>query len=280
MTERRTNAWTIPGSEGLELLGDTHLPAGPPIAAAVIVHGYKGYKDYGMFPPLAECLARAGVVAHRFNLAHSGMTNAIETFERPDLFERDTWRFQSEDIRAVAHAVRAGDLAGQELPLFLIGHSRGGVACILAAGWFADDLALAGIVTINAPASCDSLPDAERDALLRDGFLPTISARTGQTLRVGRAWLQDQLDHPDLHDLLAQAKRVRRPALVIQGDADQTVDPASADRLGAALGARVLTVPAGNHVLNTPNPAAPDAAPSPQLATAQTAIVEFVVANL
>ena len=280
MTDRPTNAWTIPGSESLEILGETHAPSGPPRAAAVIVHGYKGYKDYGMFPLLAERLARARFVTHRFNLAHSGMTNRTETFERPDLFERDTWRFQAEDIRAVVRAIHAGTLAGQRLPLFLIGHSRGGVSGTLAAAWFADELALAGLVTINAPDTCCSLRDADRDTLPRDGFIPTLSARTGQTLRVGRAWLQDQLDHPELHDLLAQAERVRCPALVIQGAADETVPPSAADHLAGALGARTLIIPGATHVLNTPNPTPPDADPSPQLAAALAGIVGFATANL
>lgn len=273
------DSWTIAGSEGLDLPGDTHAPDDPR-AAAIIVHGYKGYKDYGMFPLVAERLARAGVVAHRFNLAHSGMTNDIGTFARPGLFERDTWRFQAEDIAHVAHAIRAGTLAGSGLPLFLIGHSRGGTASVLAAAWFARELDLAGLVTINAPDTCCSLPDAERERLLRDGFLPTVSSRTGQTLRVGRAWLQEQLDDPAAHNPLAQAARVRCPALVIHGQADETVPPDAGERLSAALGARLARVPAGNHVLNTPNPTPADADPSAALAAALEACVEFATANL
>ncbi len=272
-------AWEIEGSESLPLLGNAHAPSGDARACAVIVHGYKGYKGYGMFPAIAGALEEAGVVAHRFNLAHSGMTNATDTFARADLFERDTWSHQVEDIRAVVRAVRSGAIAGGGLPVFLIGHSRGGVACTLAAGRHAEELGLAGLVTINAPATCCSLSEADRAALLERGYLETASARTGQTLRVGAAWLRDQIERPESHDVPLQASRVRCPALVIHGDADETVSPTNAGVIAGAMRsrARVLMVPGGNHVLNTPNPHPAGGPHSGELSAALEAIVEFIL---
>ena len=59
--------WTIRGSEELDLLGKTDLPNGQAHAAAILVHGFKGYMDYGMFPALARCAAREGVPWPRTN---------------------------------------------------------------------------------------------------------------------------------------------------------------------------------------------------------------------
>jgi len=81
--------WSIPGSGGEAILGNTHLPSSEPIGVGVIAHGFKGYKDYGMFPRIASTCASAGLIAHRFNFSHSGMTPRTQTFERPDLFEKD-----------------------------------------------------------------------------------------------------------------------------------------------------------------------------------------------
>jgi len=44
-------AWSIEGADGQPILGDTHLPEAPPRGVLVICHGFKGYKDYGFFPP-------------------------------------------------------------------------------------------------------------------------------------------------------------------------------------------------------------------------------------
>ena len=93
-------SWTIDGSDGEPIRGDVHAASiAPPRGVFLIAHGFKGYKDYGMFPVLAREFAAAGFIAHRFNFSHSGMTNNIATFERPDLFEKDTWNRQVYDFR-------------------------------------------------------------------------------------------------------------------------------------------------------------------------------------
>ena len=46
--------------------------------AIVVVHGWKGFKDWGMFPPLAERLARAGFATVTFNLSGSGVDDRGE----------------------------------------------------------------------------------------------------------------------------------------------------------------------------------------------------------
>ena len=130
--------WSIPvdGVAGRSILGTTHLPEASPQGVVLLGHGFKGYKDYGFFPCFANEAARRGLVAHRFNFSHSGMTNRIETFERPDLFEQDTWGKQIFDLQQVAAAAKDARLPGDAppaAPMTWFGHSRGGVTVILAA---------------------------------------------------------------------------------------------------------------------------------------------------
>jgi len=46
--------------------------------AVVVVHGFKGFKDWGMFPRLAERLAQAGFSAVSFNMSGSGVDDTGE----------------------------------------------------------------------------------------------------------------------------------------------------------------------------------------------------------
>lgn len=275
-----TTPWQIPGAEAEPILGDTHMPDAAPGAAVLICHGFLGYKDYGLFPRLAGALADAGLLAHRFNLSHSGMTRRIESFERPDLFERDTWRTQAHDINAVIDAVAAGALAGAGLPIVLLGHSRGGASCLLAAAdRFREDRAPlpAGVVTVSAPDACCSWDEARRDEHRRRGFTEVVSNRTGQTLRIGRAWLAEQEEDPGWHDPLAAAAAIRCPVLAIHGSDDPTVPAASAGRIAAAArDGRAVVVEGGNHVFNTPNPMPADAEPSAQLAQLIAEVIGLV----
>lgn len=269
--------WTIPGSNDQSIIGNAHLPQGPARGVVLIVHGFLGYKDYGMFPFLANQLAEAGYLTHRFNLSHSGMTNRHETFERPDLFEKDTWSRQVRDINAVIDAVAGGELPGKGLPYMLLGHSRGGVSVLLAAGRRFQENAEplpAAVVTVAAPdRACSMSPEAQAEMIER-GFVEVVSNRTGQAMRLDAAWLKEQLADPEAHDVPAHATACRCPLLFIHGGSDPTVDPGCAQRLAEAAGeeARALIVDDADHVFNTPNPMT--GPPSPQLKALIDAIID------
>lgn len=276
-------AWSISGSDGQPILGNTHLPADADSArgVALILHGFLGYKDYGMFPFLAQQIASSGWIAHRFNMSHSGMTNKIETFERPDLFQRDTWNRQIFDTNAVIQAVTAGELHGGGLPYVLIGHSRGGATSIMTAGRrFRDrtELLPAGIVALAGPSYASRLTADQEEELLDVGWIPVVSGRTGQTLKIGRDWMQDQRERPADHDVLSLASEIRCPVLLIHGKVDPTVPPRCANELAGAIGdhAHRVFVDEGDHVFNTKNPMSVDEAPSSQLAMVVASTTRFL----
>lgn len=279
-------AWTIAGYDNQLIYGNTHLPDEPPLGIVIIAHGFKGYKDYGMFPRIAHRCALAGFISHRFNFSHSGMTNDVETFARPDLFEKDTFDKQVSDLRTVILAAKAADNTSSslhsapDLPYIIFGHSRGGVAAILTAGRFADDTTLpqpAGVITAAAPDRACNLSDDDQSVLLNRGWLESPSSRTGQTLRVGRDFLQEQLDDPQGHDVLAMARRITCPMLVVHGEDDPTVPASCAKRIAEAAGtnAQLLLIPGADHVFNTPNPLPENQPEPPQLAALLDAMTAF-----
>jgi pimeloyl-ACP methyl ester carboxylesterase len=186
------------------------------------------------------------------------MTNRIETFERPDLFERDTWNKQVFDISRVMEHVARGSLLGQGRPIILLGHSRGGVSVLLTAGRRSIDSASplpAGVISLAAPSACDRVSDETKRSMIERGQQDVVSNRTGQNLRIDRAWLDEQMADPARHDLLGLAKHISCPVLVAHGDADETVPPSSAhDIVAACPGGHALVIEGANHVLNAPNP--------------------------
>ncbi len=254
------NRWQIPGSDAQPIYGNTHLPDDPAQATAVLIccHGYKGYKDYGFFPALCEQAAGAGIVAHRFNFANSGMSHEIETFAKPDRFEHDTWNKQVADLYLVLDAIDADQLGGRGLPKIGMGHSRGGLATILAAGREPDRFA--AIAPVAAPADANRFDEATAKQLLTDGRMPIESARTGQILHIGAAWLQDILDAPQAHDPCHQIAKFAGPTLIIHGDDDTVIPLEDAQRLTQAAQERqaasvqLIVIPGADHVLNCPNP--------------------------
>lgn len=284
MAPTNVTPWTLHGAHDELIRGDAHPPrAGEPEAVAIVAHGFKGYKDYGFIPVLTTQLAaRLPLVAHRFNFSHSGIGEDPATFQRPDLFERDTWSKQGFDLRCVMRAAASGELphTPSDLPIILIGHSRGGVACLLSAGRAFRDgawLTPSAVIAMSAPDSTLNLTEPEQETLRREGRLETVSGRTGQTLHLGREWLDEQLAAPADHDVLALSAHIRCPVLAIHGQDDPTVSADCARRIAEACskGAHAI-LPGGDHVFNTPNPADLDTPMSEQLAGLVDAVEGFI----
>ena len=279
-----THDWSIPGSDDQPILGTTHLPheATPPRGVLLIAHGFKGYKDYGILPGIAHYAAMRGFIAHRFNFSHSGMTTNTATFERPDLFEKDTWGRQIFDLRQVSLAARDGKLPQplaashglNPLPQIWYGHSRGGVTVLLTAARAfmptkyprlgATPLP-AGIIPCAAPHRAFWLTDDDKETLYRQGFLDSPSQRTRQILRIGLPWLKEIEHHPDAFDPVIAAGRIACPIEIIHGTDDMTVPLDSAEKLAAA-GSRVTLeiIEGATHVFNTSNPMRLEREPSVQ----------------
>jgi len=271
--ETTTTDWTITGAEGETIRGSAHpCAAEEPRACILVAHGFKGYKDYGFIPPLTATLAGSlPCVAHRFNFSHSGIDEDPSKFGRPDLFEKDTFGKQIADLGACIDAAVAGELpeTPKDLPVVLIGHSRGGVTCLLTAGdRFVEDLPNkpACVITMATPSRANTLGEEERDQLREQGHYETVSSRTGQTLRVGKQWLQEQLDDPYTYDVLAACTAIQCPVLAVHGEADSTVLPGDASIIADTCpDGEAYLVFEGDHVFNTPNPHDPHAPHSPQL---------------
>ena len=265
-----TNDWVMKGSGGECMHGTTHSPDGEPKGVVLLAHGFKGYKDYGMFPWLAEQFAALGYRAHRFNFSHSGMLGSDGPFERPDLFKLATWNTQVEDLR-----ILYGSFAQDNLPTYLFGHSRGGVACLLAVG--RGEFDVAGVMSLSAPSACNYLTTEAQETLLEVGCIESPSSRTDQMLHVGLPFLQEQRDDPASHDLLALAESIESPVLILHGEDDPTVDVSCAQEIaGAVKDATFVCVKGGNHVFNTPNPFPVDGTPSLQLKTVWDAIEKWL----
>ena len=272
--------WTMPGAQGETMHGSTHLPDGVAMGAVLLLHGFKGYKDYGFLPHLAGTLTQAGFIVHRVNLSHSGMQHGHGDFDT-DLFERDTWNRTIEDLHVLCAKIDKGHLAGDGRGTVLMGHSRGGAAVLAAAGRHAADGALGalrGVVALSAPCRLNGLDDRTAASLLAEGSLASPSSRTGQALRVGALWLQEQLDDPEGHDLSSLMSAIQAPVLLVHGADDPTVPATDAVRLAQCAPdcVQVHLVEDADHVFTTPNPFDMAAEPSPQLADAEAAILSFL----
>lgn len=252
-------AGSVTGAEGLPVACDVHVPPGPGRAPVVLIlHGFKGFKDWGFFPTLAEDLARAGLAAVRMNFSHNGVGAGPDagSFTRLDLFEQDRMSYRLEDVAAVRRALETGRLprsarldAGR---CALFGHSLGGAVALLAAraGGFQALVTLAAVPTVQ-------LSREQQEVIERDGRWTVHNARTGQLMPVGRGALENVRRHADAYNLERAAGSLGIPWLIAHGEQDTSVPVEAARKLhawAAAAATELRVLPGSDHVLNCRHP--------------------------
>jgi uncharacterized protein len=229
----------IPGALG-EILVDVRAGGrGSSRPAVVVLHGFKGFKDWGMFPPFSERLARAGVTAVTPNLSGSGVDDA-GAFSLPERFARNTFSAELDDLGRVVSALAAGDL-GVAPPsrIGLVGHSRGGGIAVLQT---AADPRIRALVTWAAISSVERWAPAEQREWRERGTKDIVNARTGERLPLSTDILDDVARHSTGKlDILGAAARVAVPWLIVHGGADEAVSPLEGEALVGASGRATTT---------------------------------------
>ena len=244
---------TLPGTLG-ELLIDVRTgQRDTPRPAAIVLHGFKGFKDWGMFPPLADHLARAGMTVVSFNLSGSGVDDDGD-FTRLDQFAHNSFRADMADLDIVLGAMVAGELGFvPPTSIGIVGHSRGGGDAVLVG----DDHRLSAMVTWAGIGTIRRWPEEALAQWHETGRIEIQNARTGQVLTIHRELLEEIDQHADGRLSIARAaERVAVPWLIIHGTDDTTITPDEARELhrSSPEGTEFVLIEGAGHTFGAVHP--------------------------
>ncbi|MBR9974941.1 MAG: alpha/beta fold hydrolase [Bacteroidetes bacterium] len=235
-----------------------HLPpetAGAPIV--LLCHGFKGFKDWGLFPYAAEHFALKGFVAIRFDFSLNGVEEVDGEFTALERFARNTVGRELDDLDDLVNAVMEGDVVPDDCDrgrIMLVGHSLGGGVAIVHA---AEDPRIAAVATWAGVADFMRWGKKTRAAWRKTGRLEIENTRTGQKMPMDVVMLDDLEANVARYDILAAAARLARPLLVLHGEQDVSVPLDEGRRIIAAADSslsRMHVLPNTDHTFGARHP--------------------------
>jgi pimeloyl-ACP methyl ester carboxylesterase len=243
------------------LRGRVSLPSGAErgqrLPYVLVLHGFKGFMDWGFFPELARRLVRIGHAVVRFNFSGSGHGARPLEFTEPQAFFENSPSRELEDVGRVRAWLDSG--AVPELDPrrgAILGHSLGGAVALIHAARRADTLAFVGWATC---ATFRRFAPEVEELWRRQGFVEIPNLRTKEIHRLGLGWLEDIERNARALDVLAACRRLAAPALFVHGSEDEAVPLHEGESLRAACApgvARLEVVPHANHTFWATHPLA------------------------
>ncbi|WP_244163059.1 alpha/beta hydrolase family protein [Paenibacillus pectinilyticus] len=216
----------------------------------LVLHGYKGFKDWGMFPHIASELAdEVDVIA--LNFSHNGVGEDRLEFTELDKFARDTYSRDLEDIEAVIVDLRKGETGSK--PILLLGHSRGaGVSLIYALEHPKD---IAGVISWNGIANVDLLTAENKTEMMATGRSYTLNGRTKQMMPLDLEILEDMEHNQERFDIIGRISGASFPITLVQGTEDSERGIRGSEQLVANNPAITwVRIPEGNHTFGSVHP--------------------------
>ncbi|MWC28826.1 alpha/beta hydrolase family protein [Paenibacillus sp. MMS18-CY102] len=254
--ERKHEQFVLSLGNDLWLRGDVRvIDDGQAKPVVIVSHGFKGFKDWGWFPYVAESLAERGFGVISFNYSRNGVNET--DFDELEKFARNTYSRDQEDLAALYAALLHGELPLASIlnlqHLYLVGHSRGGGSSIV----FADEhpTAIRAVATWNSNANPNLFDAAFRDEVRRNGVAYVANARTKQQMPIRADFFDDLERSGERFNIAARAGQLITPLLVIQGDRDsERILSGNRQLRESAQQALHITIAGADHTFNSGHP--------------------------
>lgn len=257
------------------MLRCTRFPARTQAKALIVVaHGYKGFKDWGMFPYAASALSEDCEVIS-FNFSHAGVGADLLNFTELEKFARNTYQRELKDMEILLSYLSQHPRYGS-LPLFLLGHSKGAGDSLVYALDHPSDIA--GVISWNGITNLDLLTPELKQEMRVHGRAHVLNGRTGQQMPLDAVILEDLERQADRYNILARMKTASFPVVLIQGSEDGAHLRRGSEQLTALRpDIEWVQIPGGNHTFCTVHPFAGN---TPQLEQAIAATRQFITGIL
>ncbi|MEO9533161.1 MAG: alpha/beta hydrolase [Crocinitomicaceae bacterium] len=194
-------------------------------AVVIFVHGYKGFKDWGAWGLMSESFVNQEIGVVKFNMSHNGGTteNPID-FDDLDAFGQNRYSWELNDLKIIIEETYRliHDEMNLDIPIVLLGHSRGGGVCILEG---ANNEKVDGIISLAGISDIASrFPEGdELNEWKVEGIKTVWNGRTEQEMPHYFSFYEDFIENKDRLDIENACRTLNKPFVQIHGDMDMSV---------------------------------------------------------
>jgi dienelactone hydrolase len=195
----------------------------------ILVHGFKGFKDWGFGPYTANFFAENGFFVLSFNFSHNGIGENLTEFTEFEKFASNTFSREIRELNEIIDSIRNGNY---EIPgdtsIYLLGHSRGGGISLLTTP-NRDDIS--GIAAWASVATFDRYSERQKIEWRKKGVFEVMNMRTKQVFKLNVTLLDDLEINSEKLNIENAVKNLGKPLLIIHGEQDLAVPIKEAEKI-------------------------------------------------
>ncbi len=244
----------IRNPETKDFLADAfYIKTDEKLPLVIFVHGYKGYKDWGVWNLMAEKFAEAGFYFVKFNFSYNGTTLVNPTeFDDLKAFGENNYSKELSDLGVVIDHFSKNPQVDAE-KIILMGHSRGGAISIVKT---CEDIRINGLITLASVDSLDRFPkDNGLEEWKKKGVYYIENARTKQEMPHYYQFYEDFKNNEHRFDVERSMEMAKAHVLIIHGTKDEGVSVKNAEHLHVLNpNSELFLIENGNHVFGAKEP--------------------------
>lgn len=239
--------------------GDLHYAGHTSCPILLIIHGFRGSKNWGFFPTIAEEFAQNGSIVLTWNMSLNGYSDNAQYIDQPENFARNTITQEIKDTQSIIDSILqddriiSGDIRSHwNGDIHVLGHSRGGGIGILIS---AENPSIKKLALWNTISRFGRFTERQKKLWSETGTFPIDETEDGKVIAMNYTYISDLEFHGDEYSPLRAITEVSADILIVHAEQDMTVPIREAHALQEkSHSAHMHSIPQAGHIFGCTHP--------------------------